>query len=124
MLALWAQAAAEPSISDDVESIERLLDHDPGALLLAVEGGRIVGTVIASWDGWRGGIYRLAVVPDRRRGGIATLLVGAAEERLRSLGAPKIAAIVLQGHDRAVSFWQAIGYEHDDRVARWTRSFR
>jgi ribosomal protein S18 acetylase RimI-like enzyme len=124
VLAVWRAAAAEPSISDDGESIERLIAHDPAALLLAVDAGRIVGTVIACWDGWRGSIYRLAVLPDWRRRSLGTRLVRAAEERLRALGAPKVAALVLREHGHAVSFWRSIGYEHDERVARWTRSFR
>ena len=124
VLDVWTRAGAEPSISDDVESIERLIAHDPGALLIAEGEDRIVGTVIATWDGWRGGIYRLAVTPERRRTGVATRLVDAAERRLRELGAPKVAALVLDAQDHAVAFWQMRGYEPDDRLTRWVRSFR
>jgi ribosomal protein S18 acetylase RimI-like enzyme len=122
VLASWREAEAAPSASDDVTSIRRLIDHDPGALLVATSDGRIVGTVIATWDGWRGGIYRLAVAPDHRRRGLGRRLVAAAEERFRRVGAPKISALVLHEHDHAVGFWRAIGYEHDDRIARWTRT--
>ena len=121
VLASWRDAEAAPSVSDDVASIRRLIDHDPDALLVAVADGRIVGTVMSTWDGWRGGIYRLAVAPDHRRRGLGRQLVEAAEDRLRRLDAPKISALVLQEHDHATAFWRAIGYEHDDRVARWTR---
>jgi len=121
VLALWAEAGAEPSISDDVDSIERLIGSDPDALLVAVAGNGIVGTAIATWDGWRGGIYRLAVRPAWRRRGIASMLVDASEERLRALGAPKVAALVLDAHDHAVGFWRARDYEPDERLTRWVR---
>jgi ribosomal protein S18 acetylase RimI-like enzyme len=124
VLEAWTRAGAEPSISDDVGSIERLIAHDPGALLVAEAEGRIVGTVIATWDGWRGGIYRLAVTPEWRRARVATRLVDAAEERVRALGAPKVAALVLDAHDHAVAFWRARGYEPDDRLTRWVRTLR
>ena len=122
VLAAWRDAGAAPSVSDDVASITRLIEHDPLALLVAEADGRIVGTVIATWDGWRGGIYRLAVAPEHRRLGIGRMLVEAAEARLSALGAPKISALVLHEHDHAMGFWRAIGYEHDDRIARWTRT--
>jgi ribosomal protein S18 acetylase RimI-like enzyme len=122
VLASWHDADAAPSVSDDVASIRRLIDHDPDALLVAETDGRIVGTVMSTWDGWRGGIYRLAVAPDHRRRGLGRQLVDAAEDRLRRVGAPKISALVLHEHDHAVGFWRAIGYERDDRIARWTRT--
>lgn len=124
MLEAWRLASAEPSVSDDLDSIDRLIAHDPGAAILAEADGRIVGTVIATWDGWRGGIWRLAVVPMWRRKGVGTRLVAAAEERLEGLGAPKVAALVLREHDHALGFWRALGYEPDDHVDRWVRSFR
>lgn len=81
VLALWAEATAEPSATDDDEGVLALLRVDPESLLLAVEGAiegegeAIVGTVIASWDGWRGAMYRLAVLPSHRRRRIAAKLV-------------------------------------------------
>jgi ribosomal protein S18 acetylase RimI-like enzyme len=122
VLRSWEEADAAPSVSDDVASVRRLIDHDPEALLVAELDGRIVGTVMATWDGWRGGIYRLAVAREHRRRGLGRQLVAAAEERFRRVGAPKISALVLHEHDHAVGFWRAIGYEHDDRIARWTRT--
>ena len=88
---------------------------------MAQQDDRIVGTVIASWDGWRGGLYRLAVTPKARRAGLATRLVEAAEERLRGLGAPKVAALVLREHLHAQAFWRATGYELDEGLDRWTK---
>src|SRR3954469_9617811 len=87
VLALWARArSANASTPDTPESVERLLATDPGALLVAEREGAIVGALIAAWDGWRGGMYRLAVDPDHRRRGIATALVRAGEARLAGLG--------------------------------------
>jgi len=47
-----------------------------GALLLvATVNGRIVGSVIDGWDGWRGHIYRLAGAPEHWRKGVARRLI-------------------------------------------------
>lgn len=123
VLALWREADAIASVSDDPESVRRLLSRDPDALLIAETAGRLIGTIVAGWDGWRGAIYRLAVAPDHRRRGVASALVRASEERLVALGARRIGAIVVHEHDHAIAFWRALGYEHDARVVRYVKTF-
>ena len=121
VLALWRQAGAIPSVTDDAESVRALIRRDPGSLLLAEVDGRAVGTLVVTWDGWRGHLYRLVVSPDVRRRGIASRLVHEAERRLRAAGAKKVTAIVVAEHDHAVGFWRAVGYEHDENVRRYVR---
>jgi hypothetical protein len=69
VLELWSAADAEPSHTDDAYSLAALVAHDPAALVVAEEHERIVGSVIAAWDGWRGSVYRLVVAPSHRRQG-------------------------------------------------------
>ena len=78
VLLLWAEAAAAPGGTDDESALSALLDRDQAVLLGAEVDGRLVGTLIAAWDGWRGNLYRLAVHPDHRRRGIAEELVRSA----------------------------------------------
>jgi len=92
ILDLWKRAGTEPGHTDDIESLTKLIAHDPGALLVAVEDETIAGSVIAAWDGWRGSIYRLAVAPSHQRRGLGTVLVNAAVKRLRALGAVRLQA--------------------------------
>ena len=63
----------------------RLVERDLDSLLLAEAGGRIVGSLIVAWDGWRGSFYRLAVHPDWRRRGVATALIRAGPRRKTDL---------------------------------------
>jgi len=67
ILSFWRESAEGTNRQDDRPSVERLLNRDPDALLLAVVGKDIVGTVIAGWDGWRCHLYRIAVRGDWRR---------------------------------------------------------
>jgi ribosomal protein S18 acetylase RimI-like enzyme len=140
VLALWREADAVPSISDDPASLRRLLDTSEDALLVAETadnpepggpepdgpgaGGRLVGTIVAGWDGWRGNLYRLAVLPATRRRGIALRLVAEAERRLAEKGAIRLSALVMSEHDPAVALWLAAGYARDPRVGRFVRSLR
>jgi ribosomal protein S18 acetylase RimI-like enzyme len=123
VLELWARAGAPPSPTDTVESLERLLDHDAGSLLLAHAGGALVGSLIAVWNGWRGSFFRLAVDPSHRRAGIASALVREGERRLRARGALRLDAIVAADDPVAIALWQALGYERQQDRARFVRNF-
>src|ERR1022692_1517276 len=107
VLDLWIEARAEPGHTDDLDSLSRLLAHDPGALLVAEETGVIVGSVIAAWDGWRGPVYRLAVAPSHQRQGLGRRLVHAAQTRFQEVGAVRLQAIVVASDPRATGFWRA-----------------
>jgi len=120
VLALW-QAAAEPTSTDSAETLTGLLRRDPGALIVAEADGRIVGSVIAGWDGWRGSVYRLAVAPDHRRDGLGRSLLRAAEDRLAELGARRQHAIVVGTNASAVAFWRATDWEHQRGQQRFTK---
>jgi ribosomal protein S18 acetylase RimI-like enzyme len=111
VLTLWIEAGAEPTHTDDSKGLDVLLASDPEALVVAVDGTDIVGSVIAAWDGWRGSIYRLVVSPSHRRQGVAALLLAHAETRLITAGAVRLQAIVVETDPLAVGFWKATGWE-------------
>jgi ribosomal protein S18 acetylase RimI-like enzyme len=120
VLEFWSEAA-EATSTDTTEVLTSLVRRDPGALMVAETDGRIAGTVIAGWDGWRGSIYRLAVGPDQRRGGLGQALLRAAEDRLAGLGAQRLHAIVVESNDAAVAFWTASDWEHQAGQLRFAK---
>ncbi|MBT2414988.1 GNAT family N-acetyltransferase [Streptomyces sp. ISL-12] len=121
VLAFWKVAAEGTSISDDRAGVERLVARDPEALVLGEVDGELAGTVIAGFDGWRCHLYRLAVHPDRRRQGIATALLTAAEARFVALGGRRGDAMVLVRNERAQHAWRAAGYEPEEQWRRWVK---
>jgi ribosomal protein S18 acetylase RimI-like enzyme len=121
VLALWQDATEVASSADDLAGLTALLSRDAGALLLALDGPDVVGTLIVGWDGWRGSFYRLAVRPDHRRQGVARSLVAEAEARLAELGCRRVSLYAVQAHERAVAFWAAVGYTLDAQDVRFVR---
>jgi ribosomal protein S18 acetylase RimI-like enzyme len=122
LLSLWNAADATPSPTDTLDDLERALGNDRFACLVAEADGVVVGSIIAAFDGWRGNIYRLAVRPEHRRRGIGRKLVEAAHEAFSRWGVRRITALVERDHAWAVSFWGAVGYSPDDRMARFVRN--
>ena len=120
VLTLWRDSA-EPSSTDDVAAVTALLEHEPGALIIAESSGQIVGSVIAAWDGWRGTIYRLAVAPSHRRSGLGTRLLQAAVDRISAAGARRLQATVIETDTRAMGFWRGTGWRQAEEQTRFTR---
>jgi ribosomal protein S18 acetylase RimI-like enzyme len=121
LLELWRASGSSPSNTDDVENVRTAVERGGSSVLVAEADGRIVGSLMAMWDGWRGNMYRLAVLPEHRRGGIATALVREGERRLRERGARRLAAIVLIEEPGAAEFWEHAGYAFQAEAGRFTK---
>jgi ribosomal protein S18 acetylase RimI-like enzyme len=123
VLSLWKEAGVTPpSVTDAIEGLALLLREPAALLLVATIDGKIVGSVIGGWDGWRGNIYRLAVAPEYRRKGIARRLVREISRALFERGAQRLSALVEHEHPWAMEFWSSLrdlGFERDPKFVRF-----
>ncbi len=121
LLALWQTAGTSPSITDTITDIQNTIES-PASVLIAEADSRIVGSLIATFDGWRGNMYRIAVHPDYRRRGIGRALVKEGEKCLVGQGAKRITALVEEKYPGAVAFWSSVGYEIEPGILRFFRN--
>jgi hypothetical protein len=97
--------------------IEQKLAFERDLFYVAILDQRVVGTVMGGYDGHRGWIYSLAVSPDFRRQGIATVLMRHLENELRRRGATKINLQVVASNAAVVDFYRTLGYTVEERVS-------
>jgi len=114
VVALWEEAGLTRPWNDPRADIERMLAVWPELLLVAEDAGRVVGSVMAGYDGHRGWLYYLASARDRRGEGIGRKLVEEAERRLIGLGCPKVQLMVRPGNELVFAFYDSAGYERFD----------
>lgn len=121
LLALWQAAGTSSSITDTIADVRRAIES-LASVLVAEADQRIVGSLIATFDGWRGNMYRIAVHPDYRRRGIGRALVKEGERRLAKQGVKRITALVEEKYPWAIAFWSSVGYEIEPGIVRFFRN--
>ena len=108
---LWEVSGLEIRPGDELEGVQRKVKRDRELFLVAEENRRIVGTVMGAWDGRRGWIYHLGVLPGNRRFGVATALISEMEARMRKIGIPKVNALIYPSNTGSAEFFRNAGYE-------------
>ena len=116
VVALWK--ACELVVPGNVpeDDIAHKLAYQPELFFVAERDGRVVGSVMAGYEGHRGQINYLAVRPDLQRSGLGRELMEFAENRLRELAAPKINLQVRARNRGVIAFYESLGYAVDDTV--------
>src|SRR6266849_6956068 len=88
---LWQEAFPDDPPWNKAEvAVPAKLAVQPELFLVALDGGQVIGSIMAGYDGHRGWLYAVAVLDSHRRLGVGTALVRGAEARLRSMGCGKI----------------------------------
>jgi ribosomal protein S18 acetylase RimI-like enzyme len=123
----------EHGIEASPEPLARVLedvtvDKARGFLMLARDGGRVVGvayvaTILsAEHCGPVAWLEELYVTPDCRHRGIGTALVTAVLERAQEAGIVAVDLEIDAGHRRVISLYQRLGFRRLER-SRWVREF-
>lgn len=98
------------SVDDSREGVERFLKRNPDTSVVAVEDGKVVGTILCGHDGRRGCLYHVCVDPNYRMRGIGKSMVVFSMEALKKEGINKVSLIAFTKNDIGNAFWNEIGW--------------
>jgi len=106
------------SAADEAGSIAGFLERNPGLSFAAIEGDKLIGTILGGSDGRRGYIYHLAVDPEHRKRGIGGALVQRCISAMKNCGLQKCHLFVYANNSAGIRFWEKIGwvFREDIRV--------
>ena len=123
MIDVWKSSALpyRPKGRDSMRSLKLQLKGNPELFLGAFEAGRLVGVILASDDGRKGWINRLAVVPNARGKGIAKRLIRESERVLRKRGRRLFCAQIEGYNEASVALFLRAGYKKEDDIFYFTK---
>ncbi|MGI4777518.1 MAG: GNAT family acetyltransferase [Janthinobacterium lividum] len=120
VVALWRECGLTRAWNDPYKDIARKATAQPDMFLVACtnaeEGGTVVGSAMAGFDGHRGWVYYLAVAPGMQRRALGRALMDRAERLLTERGCPKLTLMVRRENATVIAFYRELGYAEDDVV--------
>jgi len=120
VMELWAEGGLplKPEGRDSRENIVRQIGLANVLFLVAEEGegGRVVGTVLATHDGRKGWINRVAVDAALRKRGLGARLVGEAERWLESQGLDILACLIEDDNSVSMAVFEKLGYKKHPEI--------
>ncbi|MBU1002305.1 MAG: GNAT family acetyltransferase [Proteobacteria bacterium] len=110
VIRLWKECGLVVPWNDPARDIDRKLEDSPELFFVAEAHGQIVGTCMAGYEGHRGWIFYLAVLPESRGQGLARTLLDHAEAALLDRGCPKVELMVRDSNTSVLEFYRHLGY--------------
>ena len=131
VVALWKVCGLVRPWNNPRRDIDSARSGRSSEIFVAVTGDgaeRIVGSVMAGYDGHRGWVYYVAAHPEHRSRGLGGQLMRHAEAWLEGLGAPKVMLMIREENEGVRRFYEGLGYEVERRtvmsrrtvMGRWT----
>ncbi len=131
VVALWKVCNLVRPWNNPRRDIDSARTGPSSEIFVAVTGDgeeRIVGSVMAGYDGHRGWVYYVAAHPEHRSRGLGGQLMRHAEAWLEGLGAPKVMLMIREENEGVRRFYEGLGYEVERRtvmsrrtvMGRWT----
>ncbi len=118
VLSLWETLLSPNAYHRDPDfNLNMKVQHDDNLLLVAEADSRFAGTAMAGYDGHRGWIYSVAVMPELQRCGIGRELVKELVVRLKSAGCRKINLQVEHDNALVVDFYKKLGFDVEDHIS-------
>ncbi|MDC7125442.1 MAG: GNAT family acetyltransferase [Spirochaetales bacterium] len=117
VITLWKSVFGYPDRRNEPDLVISKKIEIDDQLYVAVVAEQVIGTIMTGYDGHRGWIYSLAVLPEYRKIGIGSQLLKHAEESLTEMGCMKINLQIMNENAAVKAFYKKNGYEVEERIS-------
>jgi ribosomal protein S18 acetylase RimI-like enzyme len=114
---LWEKCGLVVPQNDPVEDIQTKFGFQPELFFIALLDGQVAGSIMVGYEGHRGWINYLAVLPKFQKRGFGGKLVNKAITELRKLGCLKVNLQVRKSNTTVIKFYKHLGFKEEDRVS-------
>jgi ribosomal protein S18 acetylase RimI-like enzyme len=113
VMALWKESGLLAHGADYALDIRKKMEFQPELFFVAEESGKIIGSVMVGYDGRRGWLNCLAVLPEYQKRGHGKELVEFGIGELKKLGCVKVNIQVRESNLGVVDFYSKLGFSKD-----------
>lgn len=121
VVAVWRTCGLTHPNNDPHKDIARKMEVNPEMFLVCEMDDKIIGTVMAGYEGHRGWINYLGVLPEYQGRGLGRELMDRAEVILVEHGCAKINLQIRATNTRVIQFYERIGFTVDEVVSMGKR---
>lgn len=121
VVAVWRACGLTHPNNDPHKDIARKMKVGPELFLVYEMDGQIVGTVMVGYEGHRGWINYLGVLPEYQGRGLGRELMDQAEAMLIARGCAKINLQIRATNTKVIRFYEKIGFRVDEVVSMGKR---
>ena len=114
VIKLWDTCKLVVPWNDPLKDIKRKLSIKDNLFIIGEINKKIIATAMAGYDGHRGYIYYLAVLPELQKKGIGSSILSIVEKKLYKLGCPKINLFVRNTNIKVKVFYKTNNYKIQD----------
>jgi ribosomal protein S18 acetylase RimI-like enzyme len=126
MIETWNEAGLNIKVKgrESKDSIGKELEFCGASFIGAFDrskGEKLIGLVIANYDGRRGWINRIGVLPEYRKEGVASALISEAEKFLKRKGSKVTAALIDKSNNPSRRLFEKHGYSTNEQILYYSK---
>lgn len=123
LIELWQKASlpSKPKGRDTIHNISEQIKVKHNQFFIAEFDNEIIGAVIASHNGRKGWINRLAVLPKFRNKGIASKLIEISEQYFLSNNIKIFACLIEDWNETSKNFFHNKSYRYQEDILYFTK---
>jgi len=114
---LWRKCGLIVPQNDPVEDIKKKLDFQPELFFIGLLEDKVIGSIMVGYEGHRGWINYLAVIPEYQKQGYGRKLVQKAINELKKNGCLKVNLQVRRSNTSVIDFYKHLGFKEDDVIS-------
>ena len=116
VIALWGECGLTVPWNDPKKDFLRKFEHSSQCFLVAEVEGNVIASAMYAYDGHRGNVNYLAVLPQFQKRGVGQRLMAYIEDKLTKMGCPKINLLIRDTNVDVLKFYDSLGYKTDSVV--------
>ncbi len=117
VISLWKQCNLIVPQNNPHEDIKKKIEFQPNLFFIGAVNDKVIASIMVGYEGHRGWINYMAVLPEYQSKGFGRQLVDKAMTELRKLGCLKVNLQVRENNKEVIEFYENLGFSNDRVVS-------